>query len=137
MIEEIKNIKNEKGDFRKFGITIGVFLMLIAGFLFWKGKGPFEISLISGFVLCVLGLAIPIVLKPVYWVWMILAVIIGWIMTRLILSLLFYVVITPIGIFSRLSGNKFLDLEWDKTKDSYWNVKTVQQRKDEDYERQF
>ena len=137
MIEEIKNIKNEKSDFRKFGITIGLFLIVIAGFLFWKGKAAFEIILVSGSVLLVLGLVIPIVLKPVYWIWMILAVILGWIMTRVILSLLFYVVISPIGLFSRLFGSKFLDLKWDKSKDSYWNSRTTTQRNNEDYERQF
>ena len=137
MIEEIKNIKNEKSDFRKFGITIGLLLVVIAGFLFWRGKEPFEIILVSGSVLLVLGLAIPVVLKPIYWIWMILAVILGWIMTRVILSLLFYAVITPIGTFSRLFGNKFLDLKWDKSKDSYWNPRTTNQRNNEDYERQF
>ena len=137
MIEEIKNIKNEKSDFRKFGITIGLFLIVIAGFLFWRGKESFEIILISGSVLFVLGLVIPIVLKPVYWLWMILAVILGWIMTRVILSLLFYIVITPIGMFSRLFGSKFLDLKWDKSKDSYWNSRTTKQRNNEEYERQF
>ena len=137
MIEEIKKIKNEKSDFRKFGITIGLFLVVIAGFLFWRGKEPFEILLVSGLALCLLGLTIPILLKPVYWIWMILAVILGWIMTRVILRLLFYIVITPIGILSRLSGSRFLDLKWDKSKDSYWNARPTKQRNSEEYERQF
>lgn len=137
MIEDIRNIKNTKSDFRKFGVIIGVFLMVIAGFLFWKGKETFEILLISGLLLCVLGLAIPAVLKPFYWVWMILAAILGWIMTRVILSLLFYVVITPIGVFSRLFGNQFLELKWDKSKDSYWNTRTTKQQNNVHYESQF
>ena len=137
MIEEIKNISSEKSDFRKFGITIGLLLMVIAGFLFWRSKESFEILLASGFVLFVLGLVIPVVLKPIYWIWMILAIILGWIMTRVILGLLFYVVVTPIGMLSRLFGSNFLDLKWDKSKDSYWNVRTTRQRDNEDYERQF
>lgn len=137
MIEEIKNIKSEKSDLRKFGITIGLFLIILAGYLFWRGRDTFEIILIFGVALCVLGFAIPVVLKPIYWIWMILAVILGWIMTRVILSLLFYVVITPIGLFSRLSGNKFLDLKWDKSEDTYWNYRNTQQLNNEDYERQF
>ena len=136
MIEEIKNIKNEKSDFRKFGITVGLLLMVIAGLLFWRGKESFEIILVIGSALLVLGLVLPVVLKPVYWIWMIFAVILGWIMTRVILSLLFYVVITPIGMFSRLFGSKFLDLKWDKSKDSYWNTRTTR-RQNEDYEKQF
>ena len=137
MIEEIKNIQNEKSDFRKFGITIGVFLMVLAGFLFWRGKESFEIILVIGSALLVLGLVIPIILKPIYWIWMVLAVILGWIMTRVILSLLFFVVITPIGLFSRLFGGKFLDLKWDRSKGSYWNIRTTTQRNSEEYERQF
>jgi hypothetical protein len=137
MIEEIKNIKGEKHEFRNFGITIGLFLMVIAGLFFWRGKEGFEILLVSGFVLFVLGLLIPVFLKPIYWIWMVLAIILGWIMTRAILSLLFYMVITPIGTLSRLTGNRFLDLKWDKSKDSYWNSRTKSQRNDEEYERQF
>ncbi len=137
MIEEIKNIKSTKSDFRKFGITIGVFLMVVAGFLFWKDRESFEILLIPGLVLCILGFTIPVVLKPVYWVWMVFATILGWVMTRVILSLLFYVVITPIGVLSRMFGNQFLDLKWDTSKDSYWNSRTTKQQNNEDYERQF
>ena len=137
MIEEIKNIKSDKSEFRKFGITIGVFLIVLAGFLFWRGKESFEIFLVSGIALLVLGLVIPVLLKPIYWIWMILAVILGWIMTRVILGLLFFIVITPIGLFSRLFGGKFLDLKWDKSQESYWNVRTSNQRSTEEYERQF
>jgi len=137
MIEEIKNIKSEKSDLRKFGITIGLFLMILAGVLFWRGKESFEILLVFGLVLCLLGLTIPVALKPVYWIWMVFATILGWIMTRVILSLLFYLVITPIGVFSRLSGNRFLDLKWDKSKSTYWNYRVSKQQNREDYERQF
>jgi len=137
MIEEIKNIKSEKSDFRKFGITIGLFLMVIAGLLFWRGKESFEILLVSGVVLCVLGFTLPLLLKPLYWVWMVLAIILGWIMTRVILSLLFYIVITPIGVLSRMSGNRFLDLKWDRSKATYWNDRTETRRNNEDYEKQF
>ena len=137
MIEEIKNIKNEKSDFRKFGITVGLFLMVISGFLFWKGKDSFEIMLVSGLALLVLGLTIPVVLKPVYWVWMVFGAVLGWIMTRVILGMLFYLVITPLGMLLRLSQNKFLDLKWHETKDSYWNARDAEQRNKEDYEGQF
>ena len=137
MIEEIKNISNTKSDFRKFGITIGVFLLIVAGFLFWKGRETFGVLLISGLTLSILGLTVPIILKPIYWAWMTFATILGWIMTRVILSLLFYIVITPIGVLSRLFGKKFLDIKWNKSKDTYWNFRPKEQRKKEDYENQF
>ena len=137
MLEEIKNIKSEKRDLRKFGITIGVILLIIAGFLFWKEKESFQILLTFGVTLCILGIAIPFILKPIYWVWMIFATILGWIMTRVILSLLFYAIITPIGLILRVFGKQFLELRWDKSKESYWNFRTNEHLKKENYEKQF
>ena len=137
MLEEIKNIKSEKSDLRKFGITIGVILLVIAGFLFWKEKESFQILFTFGVTLCILGIAIPFILKPIYWVWMIFATILGWIMTRVILSLLFYIIVTPIGLILRFFGKQFLELRWDKSKGSYWNYRTNEHLKKENYEKQF
>ena len=137
MFEEIKNIKSEKSDLRKFGITIGVILLIIAGFLFWKEKESFQILLIIGVTLCILGIAIPFILKPIYWVWMIFATILGWIMTRVILSLLFYIIFTPIGLILRFFGKQFLELRWDKSKESYWNFRTNEHLQNKNYEKQF
>ena len=137
MLEEIKNIKSEKSDLRKFGITIGVILLVIAGFLFWKEKESFQIFLAIGITLFITAITIPFILKPVYWIWMIFATILGWIMTRIILSILFYVILTPIGLISRLFGKQFVELRWDKSNDSYWNFRSNENLKKENYEKQF
>ena len=137
MLEEIKNIKSKKIDIRKFGITIGIILMIIAGFLFWKEKESYQIFLTVGTILFMLGILVPAILKPIYWIWMIFATILGWIMTRVILSLLFYIIVTPIGLIPRFFGKQFLELKWDKSKESYWNYRTIKHLKMEDYEKQF
>jgi len=137
MLEEIKNIKSEKSDMRKFGIAIGVILLVIAGFLFWKEKESYQIFLTVGTILFVLGILVPAVLKPIYWIWMIFATILGWIMTRVILSLLFYIIITPIGLIPRFFGKQFLELKWDKSKISYWNYMNTKQLYEKIYEKQF
>ena len=137
MLEEIKNIKSEKSDLRKFGITIGVILMIIAGFLFWKEKESFQIFLTLGVVLFVIGLTLPAILKPIYWIWMIFATVLGWIMTRVILSILFYGIITPIGLVSRLFGKQFIELRWNRLNNTYWNYRTLGVFEKENYEKQF
>ena len=137
MYEEIKNIKSEKSDLRKFGIMVGTILMIIAGFLFWNEKESFQIFLAIGITLFLTATAIPAALKPIYWIWMIFAIILGWFMTRVILSLLFYVVFTSIGLTLRLFGNQFLELRWDKSKESYWNFRTNEHLQNENYEKQF
>ena len=137
MLEEIKNIKSEKSDMRKFGIAIGVILLVIAGFLFWKEKELYQIFLTVGPLLFVLGFLMPALLKPIYWIWMLLATLIGWIMTRVILSLLFYIIITPIGLISRFFGKQFLELQWNKSKISYWNSIKTKELHEKNYEKQF
>ena len=137
MIEEIKKIKCEKKEIRNFGITLGIILLIISGFLFWKEKESFQIFLAIGITLFLTAIAIPFVLRPVYWIWMIFAIILGWFMTRVILSLLFYFVFTSIGLTLRLFGKQFLELRWDKSKESYWNFRTNEHLKKENYEKQF
>ncbi len=137
MFEEIKNIKSEKSDIRNFGITLGIILLLISGFLFWKEKESYQIFSGIGITLSLIAIAIPSVLKPVYWMWMIFGIILGWFMTRVILSLLFYIIITPIGLTLRFFGKQFLELRWDKSKESYWNFRTNEHLKKENYEKQF
>ena len=137
MFEEIKNIKSEKSDLLKFGITISIILLMIAGFLFWKEKESFQIFLAIGIFLFLAAIALPTVLKPVYWIWMIFATILGWIMTRVILSLLFYITLSPIGLILRFFGKQFLELRWDQSKESYWNIRTNDHLQKEKYEKQF
>ena len=137
MLDEIRNIKCAKNDLRKFGITVGVILIAIARILFWKEKQLFEILISIGAVLFVTGLTMTVILKPIYWIWMIFAIIIGWIMTRVILSLIFYNIFTPIGLTARLLGKRFLVLRCDRMIDSYWNYRTINHPNQESYENQF
>jgi len=137
MIEEIKNFKSGKNDIRKFGITVGIILLIIAAFLFWREKESVRLFLAIGIILFAIGIAVPIILKPVYWLWMIFAIILGWFMTRVILSLLFYVVITPIGLISHLFRKQFLELKWNKKDITYWNYRSWGKFEKIKYEKQF
>ena len=140
MIEELKNIKSEKSDLQKFGIIVSLILLFIAGFLFWKEKQVFQLVLGIGIILFLTSIAMPIVLKPVYWIWMFFATLLGLFMTYLILSLLFYVIFTSISLISRFVGKQFLALKWEKSKETYWHHRHHRHHKqimEEKYERQF
>ncbi|MBI4847190.1 MAG: hypothetical protein HY808_01245 [Nitrospirae bacterium] len=137
LLEEIKNIKAEKSDLRKFGLTVGGAFLILGGVLFWYNKGAAPYILIVSAVLIFSGLLFPQILKPLYRIWMTLAVILGWFMTRVILGILFYLVFTAIGLVPRLLGKQFLDLKMDNTKESYWILREPKQFKQSDYERQF
>ena len=137
MFDEIKHIKTGKTDLRSFGVTIGIILLLIAGFLFYKDKELFQIFLYIAGTFIGFGLIIPIILKPIYIVWMVFAVFLGWFMTRVILSLLFYVIITPIGLIMRTFGKDFLDVKKESVQGSYWNKRDSNVEQNQNYEKQF
>lgn len=137
MFDEIKHIKTGKKDLRSFGVTIGIILLLVAGLLFYKEKESFQIFLYIAGTFIGIGLIIPIILKPIYIVWMTFAVVLGWFMTRVILSLLFYVIITPIGLVLRIFGKDFLELKKQAVQGSYWNQRDSNLEKNQNYEKQF
>ena len=121
MIEEIKNIKTNKEEIRKFGFLIGGVLIALSIFMLWKTFNQYQLVFIIGISFVLLGLFIPSILKPIYIIWMTFATILGWIMTRVILTILFYLIVTPIGLIARIFGAKFLDLSWNDNVKSYWN----------------
>ncbi len=137
LLEEIKNIKSEKRDLRSFGITIGIVLGLIGGLLLWKEKDTYIIFIILSGVLILFGLVLPALLRPLQKAWMTFAVVLGWFMTRMILSVLFYIVFTFIGLLAKLFGKKFLNLKIDSSEKSYWVYRKSKPFDPENYEKQF
>ena len=65
------------------------------------------------------GLARPVWLA-FFRLWMKLAEAMGWVMTRVILSLFYFLVLTPVGWARRLMGKATLDTVWRDGKSSYW-----------------
>ena len=136
MFEELNSIKSSRKDLKNFGFTIGFILLIIGVFLFVREKGLFVYLFSIGSILIILGGIVPVLLRPFYKVWMTFAVIIGWIMTRIILSVLFFSIITIIGLFTRLIGKDFLNLK-SKSNESYWNIRNKERELNQDYEKQF
>jgi hypothetical protein len=137
LIEEIRNIKSTKKDLRNFGFAVGAVLLIIGGLLFWKERPSYPYFLGIGAFLIVSGLIFPALLKPLQKAWMTLAVILGWIMTRVILSILYYLVVTPIGVIAKLTGTRFLELKYNKEAKSYWNIREEKDVEPKSYEKQF
>ena len=136
VVEEIKNIKGGKRELRKFGITMGVVLMVLGGFSWWRGKDFYFLIVSTAFIF--LGLVTPFVLKPVNKLWMSLAILMSWFMTRVILSALFYLGLTPMGFLARLFGKDFLEVKFDKsTSKSYWILKDKRKSERNNQENQF
>lgn len=137
ILDEIKNIKSTPKKLREFGLLVGSVFCLVAGLFWWRGRPPYSYFLTPGLVLVVLGAVWPAVLKPLQKVWMTLAVLMGWFMTRVLLSALFYLAITPLGLILRLTGKDLLDQRLEPEKQSFWKPRSPVPRVPADYEKQF
>lgn len=130
-------MKLDRTELKKFGMTMGVAFFVIALLLFIKHKNINPVVALISAVFFMAGIILPRALKPVYLVWMKFAHILGWINTRIILCVIFYLIFVPMGVLIRLFGVDLLDRKISKDKKSYWYKQKTQGLGKPGYERQF
>ena len=137
MFEEIKHIDSSIEKLISFGRIVGLVFALIGAFQLFTGRslGPYFLGI--GIALIILGFLAPAVLKPIYIGWMSFALVMSWIMTRIILTILFYFILTPIALLAKATGKKFMTLAPDTTQNSYWNQRKRASATPDNYTRQF
>jgi hypothetical protein len=124
--EELRHLDASRPALRKFGLVVGGVFVGIAAFVAWR-RG-WEVQGLPlwlgapGLALVVLGALVPGVLLPVYRVWMGLAFAMGFVMTRVILTVVFVGMVIPIGLVMRLVGKDPLDRQW-RAAASYWRTR--------------
>lgn len=136
--EELKQLSTTSRDLRKFGLVVGgVFLLLGLWFLF-RHKPVWPYLLSPGVLLMLFGLVAPRALRQLYLGWMALAFVLGLVVSTLLLTLFFFLVITPVSLLARLFGKEFLSLRLDRAAASYWlSRESDGPRQAADYERQY
>lgn len=137
MLDEIKKIKSDRKNLREFGLTIGIILAILGCVALWRGKPSAWYLLPVGLSFMVFGLLLPEVLKPLQKLWMAFALILGFFMSHIILVVLFYAVITPIGLMVKMFGKDILDQRIDKDAVSYWVKRSAAKKTRESYENQY
>jgi len=125
MTEHVIPVLDRKG-LREFGLVTGAIVAVLFGLFFpWLLDRPLALWppqplwpwIIFG-VLAVMGLVMPMALNPVYKIWMRFGLIMSKIMTPLIMSIVFYIVITPAGFLMKIFAKDPLARKFDDT-DSY------------------
>ncbi len=136
--EELKQLKAGQRELRRFGLLVGAVFTTLGSVSWARGKPHFLWLLSPGVALLALGLVLPKALKQVYIVWMALALLLGLLISKVILTLLFVLVITPLGSAARCLGKDFLRLRLDRQATTYWlRRQSSPEKPPEDYERQF
>jgi hypothetical protein len=137
VISEIKKIESSPKKLREFGLVIGGVFLSLGLFLWWRDRGAYPYFLFPGLALIIAGAIVPAILKPLKKAWMTLAILMGWVMTRVLMGILFFLAITPIGLILRLTGKDLLDQKLEPDAKSYWKIRPHIPRVPADYEKQF
>ena len=111
------------GSNRSFGIVFSIVFFLIASYPLTQG-GELRIwSLIICLIFLILGSINSKILTPLNKLWFKFGVFLGKIVSPIIMGIIFFLVVTPIGLIMRVLGKDVLNLKFDKAK-SYWIEKS-------------
>ena len=123
---------------REFGLTVGGVFVLLGAWWLYRGKfvSAAHVLLPLGAFLILLGWLWPRVLVLPNRAWMLLAEGLSFVTTRMILALVFFLVVTPIGVVKRLTGWDPLSRRGARS-DSYWKPYSERQRDPRHYEKMF
>ena len=117
-MDEIKISSN-----RSFGIVFFIVFLLIGTYPLLNNDHIRIWSLIISIVFLILGLLNSKILFPLNKIWFKFGILLGKIISPLLMGLIFFVVVTPIGLLMRLFNKDLLNLKFNKSK-SYWIEKS-------------
>lgn len=127
-----------RAELRWFGVLTGAFLVFFGGLLSWWSGGsrtPLVVLAAAGVLFASVYHGVRPLQRPLYLGWMHAVYPLGWVVSHVILGLLYFAVLTPIGLVMRVLRRDALQLPFDRSARSYW---TPRKRATSDrYFRQF
>ena len=131
-------MNSTKRQLREFGLLVGGVLIGLFGIFFpWVLHKPHPVwPWWGGVPLLVLGAAFPWALRPLYGPWMKLSHVLGWVNSRILLSIIYFLVFTPVAFFLRLTHRRPLLFSSD-AKSTIRVDRKAQKNWHEDMERPF
>lgn len=116
----------KKREIQHFALILG---LIMNGFSLYKLYMEHSVHwlIFPGTIILVIGLFVPMWLRIPYAYWMKFAAILSKVMTTLILSLIYFLVLTPIGLLAKIVGKSFLDVKISGNEKSYWRFRKPQQ----------
>ncbi len=119
--KEISRLEINRKTLRNFGLLFFGIFCILAGMMYWKANPFWPWLVMASIVFLLIVVFFPMSLRQPYRLWMSLAFVMGWFMTRLILSTLFFVVMTPMRMVLRWLKKDLLDETIQKDAGTYWN----------------
>ena len=120
----MKNNNNIKISSNKsFGLVFFIFFLIVSFYPLLNGEDIRKWSLVFSVIFLVLGLTNSKILNPLNKLWFKFGILLGKFISPLIMGMIFFLVVTPIGLIMRAFGKDLLNLKYNKDK-SYWIKKS-------------
>jgi carbamoyltransferase len=120
VLHELDALEKTPGALRGFGFLFSALFAIASAVLFWKGNLYWQPAGAASAAILLAGLLYPRTLLHLYRFWMALALALGWIMSRLLLMLAYFGIMTPIALVLKLLKKDVLDQRIKKDAVSYW-----------------
>ncbi|MDA1052658.1 MAG: SxtJ family membrane protein [Planctomycetota bacterium] len=116
------NWNPSRKELRVFSLLLIGFGAIVAAILYKRleSQTPAAAALFVTSVVGLVGLAAPMLVRPVYVIWMGLAFPIGWTVSHVMMLAAFYFVLTPIGLVMRLCGRDPMRRQIDRGAKTHW-----------------
>jgi len=143
LISEVQDglarLDNSAHELKKFGFTLAIALAALSALIFFFGGHPSRVlwTGLLALAFAVFALLFPRALSPVRVLWMGLAFILGYFMSRIILTLVFFFIISGIRIIMIILGKDILNKSLKKQRKSYWIARETVAKSPKDYEKMF
>ena len=111
------------GSNKSFGIVFFIVFLLISFYPLINNESIRLWSLIVSLIFLVLGIVNSNILSPLNKLWFKFGIFLGKIISPIIMGIIFFLVVTPIGLIMKLIGKDVLNLKYSDYK-SYWIEKT-------------
>jgi hypothetical protein len=105
---------------RGFGLTFAGFFALLCGLSAWRGGAHWPWWLGAAIVCALVALTVPAILAPFNWVWTRLGLLLHRIVNPIVMAVIFFGAVVPLGLLMRLLGKRPLSLVLDAKASSYW-----------------
>ena len=107
-------------ELRKFGLVLGAAFAALGLILLLRHSDLWKASAALSAFLIVTGILYPTLLRPLEWFWMKLALVMGFVVTNVLLTLVFIIGVIPTGLVMRMLSKDPLDLRPKGKPDSCW-----------------
>ena len=123
--EDFRQLEISNRKLKQFAYLTGIILLILSVWYYFKhGNRSWTYVTVSiSLILFAIALLKVKILTGVYKIWMGIAIVLGFFISRILISLIFFIGLTPISLLGRLLKKKWMDIDFNHKQDTYWIVK--------------